>query len=230
MLIAHNDLTLAISITSVSVKDWQKQPLAWAKVEGGYLWSTDGHRVIRCPIECDPSLRLFIHHKELKAMSKRRPEKVRGCKFYTPSATDFTEPPQGYPDCSIFFKDQDGFAPAGDPEFRDSFFGFLQGPSLKVVEFASFNHGFYGAFHQDQQSTYPESLSILEGIKLERPIAFRVEYLEDLGGFAFDSAKFIEGDKLGKLILRHADGHAAVIMATEITGEHRHRRFEWPIH
>jgi hypothetical protein len=37
MLIAHNDLELAIAITAVSVKDWQKQPLAWVKIEGGYL-------------------------------------------------------------------------------------------------------------------------------------------------------------------------------------------------
>ena len=234
MLISQNDLILAIAITEAAFKAI-KHPLEHAAIRDGFLWTTDGHRVMKCPLleVPDESMgqTLLIHHKDLKTILKRKAKRVQGRKFNELSATDFTiDETIYYPNCDRFLADQSGFQPAGGTEFRESFFGLLHGPGLKVIEFAPHPQGLYGAFHENKQSTYPIHLAGTQDLvkTLVSSIAFRVEYLEDLAAFPFDSAKFVEGKALGKLHLRHADGHEVLIMATELGVEYRHPRFEWP--
>jgi hypothetical protein len=233
MLFSLNDLALAVTIAGSALKA-NRHPLQYVAIRDGFMWATEGYRVIKAPVLEVPEeamgQTMLIHHKDLKAILKRKPRKVQGIKFLELSEADFTiDEKINYPNCAQFFADQGGFESVNDVKFQTAFFGLLHGPSLEVVEFAPSPQGLCAAFHEAKQSTYPTHLGS-QGIAktLANPIAFRVDSLDDLSAFPFDSAKFVEAKSFAMLRLRHSDGHEVLVMAAELSEEVRHPLFKWP--
>ena len=234
MLLTKNLLDLSIKITNSSLKNVIKAQLQYAMIENGIMWVTDAYRMIKCPLilsevstDIDTSERLYIHHYQLKAILKR---KAKYGNRYEIINEDFSDRDDiRYPNLHRLITDQEGFKPAGDNLFRNSFFSFLYGPKFAYVEFAKHEDGcLQSACHELKQSTYANILDNTEDLAatLEETIKFNSEFLGCMSEFPFDSAKF-NGDS--SLHLRHEDGHEALIMGSKsiYLNDLSHPRFKW---
>ena len=235
MLLTKNLLNLSIEITKSSLKNEFKPQFHYAMIENGIMWVTDAYRMIKCPLELeevstdiDSSERLYIHHKQLKAILKR---KAKYGNRYEIINEDFSDRDDiRYPNLDQLITDQKGFKSAGGNLFRDSFFSFSHGPKFAYVEFAKHEEScLQSASHEREQSTYANVLADTEDLAatLKETIKFDSEFLGCMSDFPFDSAKF-NGDY--SLHLRHSDGHEALIMGIKsiyIDNNLRHPRFKW---
>lgn len=230
MLLSKSMINLSINITKPSKYEFRPQ-LHYAMIENGIMWVTDGHRMIKCPLglkECniDTSERLYIHHRHLKEILKRKPKFGN---VYEITTEDFSSDEVSYPNIDQLITDQEGFKSAGDNAFRNSFFDLdSDAPKFKYTELAKHENGcLQSAYHERNNSTYANILSNTEDIALtlKETITFSSDYLACMSAFPFDEAKF---DGKSRLRLRNYDGHEALIMAIENRGGSlRHPSFKW---